>query len=233
MPWWFSLSTWTKAQQRLSLGILGLMNRAWSAISFFLLESVGWNSPSYPMITTNMNVEILKINGSMDLVFFGDPCGEFVLSRKNTKKKLLNQLPGISYSFSNNHGSGKWIKWTPWRRFQLIWKWAPFSSELWLWEEGIGRVSVIFPVNVMPCPSQGAGIRWGRRGVGFGQPQGKPQGAPGAWKCGEGLHVYYIHHQEESLRFLKVWVMTWNLCRIDLSCPFCVAGVARSIITPF
>ena len=27
--------------------------------------------------------------------------------------------------------------------------------------------------------------------------------------------------------------MTWNLCRIDLSCPFCVAGVARSIITPF
>ena len=26
--------------------------------------------------------------------------------------------------------------------------------------------------------------------------------------------------------------MTWNLCRIDLSCPFCVAGVARSIVTP-
>ena len=39
--------------------------------------------------------------------------------------------------------------------------------------------------------------------------------------------------QEESLRLLKVGVMTWNLCRIDLSCPFCVAGVARSITTRF
>ena len=49
----------------------------------------------------------------------------------------------------------------------------------------------------------------------------------------DARHLFWvIHQQEESLRFFKVWVMTWNLCRIDLSCPFLVAGVGRSNCHP-
>ena len=54
---------------------------------------------------------------------------------------------------------------------------------------------------------------------------------PGA--CNPRKNTKVTLQQEERLRLLRVGVMTWNLCRIDLSCPFCVAGVARSIITPF
>ena len=48
-------------------------------------------------------------------------------------------------------------------------------------------------------------------------------------------HTYLyddILQQEESLHLLMGWVMTWNLCRIDCSCPFCVAGVGRSNYHP-
>ena len=62
----------------------------------------------------------------------------------------------------------------------------------------------------------------------------------------DSWHMYiYIHricirywrrdgHTSTGRKFALVegWVMTWNLCRIDYSCPFRVAGVGRSNYHP-
>ena len=62
---------------------------------------------------------------------------------------------------------------------------------------------------------------------------------PLSWVCKYTMLYKFWHvntikilQQEESLRFLKGWVMTWNLRRIDFSCPFCAAGVGRSNYHP-